>query len=126
MQFDNASPIYKQIIENFKKKMIRGELKRGDKILSQREYAQMATVNPNTVQRAYREMETMNLVETLRGQGTFVCVTPEQLTEMKKEMAASLLASFITEMRSLDYSDEDILEQLKEYLNKEGDSIDRV
>lgn len=126
MQFDNASPIYKQIIEDFKKKMIRGELKRGDKILSQREYAQMATVNPNTVQRAYREMETMNLVETLRGQGTFVCVTPEQLTEMKKEMAASLLASFITEMRSLDYSDEDILEQLKEYLNKEGDSIDRV
>ncbi|NLB88855.1 MAG: GntR family transcriptional regulator [Syntrophomonadaceae bacterium] len=122
MQFDNASPIYKQIIEDFKKKMIRGELKKGDKILSQREYAQMATVNPNTVQRAYREMESMNLVETLRGQGTFVCVTPEQLVELKKEMATGLLESFITEMRSLDYSDVEILGMLKGYLDyKEGD-----
>lgn len=127
LQFDNASPIYKQIIEDFKKKMIRGELKRGDKILSQREYAQMATVNPNTVQRAYREMESMNLVETLRGQGTFVCVTPEQLADLKKEMATSLLDSFVTEMRSLSYSDEEMLEMLKEYMNyKEGENLDRV
>lgn len=100
--------------------MIRGELEMGDKILSQREYAQVATVNPNTVQRAYREMENLNLVETLRGQGTFVSVSAEVLADLKEEMAQNLLDSFITEMRSLNYSSEEILGRLREEMQKKG------
>jgi GntR family transcriptional regulator len=69
MDFDTAQPIYRQIIDDYKKKLIRGELKGGDRIPSQREYADMVKVNPNTVQRAYREMEAMKMVETVRGQG---------------------------------------------------------
>ncbi len=125
MEFDVSQPIYKQIIDDFKKKMIRGELKYGDKILSQREYAGAATINPNTVQRAYREMESMNLVETLRGQGTFVSISDAMLKEIKDEMAKHLLNLFITEMRSLSYSDEEMLKMLKEEM-KEGKDSDRV
>lgn len=120
MNFDTARPIYRQIIDDFKKKMIRGELKQGDKILSQREYAQAASINPNTVQRAYREMESMNLVETLRGQGTFISVTEESLRNIKDTMVQDLLDTFISEIRSLGYSDQEIHEMLNQQM-KDGE-----
>lgn len=114
MDFNASQPIYKQIIDDFKKRLIRGELKEGDKIPSQREYAEKARINPNTVQRAYREMESMNMVETLRGQGTFISISGDRLEDIKTEMAVNLVANFISEMESLGYTAETMLEILKE------------
>jgi len=116
VNFDATQPIYRQIIDDFKKKMIRGELKHGDRIPSQREYAEMARVNPNTVQRAYREMEAMHMVETLRGQGTFVSIDQEMLARMKEEMAQSILNYFISEMNALGYQPSDLIRMLEEYM----------
>lgn len=115
MEFNDAYPIYRQIIDDFKKKIVRGELKPGDKVPSQREYALKARVNPNTVQRAYREMEVMRMVETQRGQGTFVSVTPETVSALREEMAGRLLQSFISEMRSLGFNDQEMVEMVKRY-----------
>ncbi len=121
MEFNASQPIYKQIIDDFKKKLIRGELKEGDKIPSQREYAEQVRVNPNTVQRAYREMESMNMVETLRGQGTFISISADRLEEIKMEMAVTLVDYFISEMESLGYSREDMFKILEqEQFRKEG------
>ena len=114
MEFNASQPIYKQIIDDFKKKLIRGELKEGDKIPSQREYAEQVRVNPNTVQRAYREMESMNMVETLRGQGTFISISADRLEEIKMEMAVNLVDYFISEMESLGYSREDMFKILEQ------------
>jgi GntR family transcriptional regulator len=114
VDFNASQPIYKQIIDDFKKKLIRGELKEGDKIPSQREYAEQVRVNPNTVQRAYREMESMNMVETLRGQGTYISISADRLEEIKMEMAVNLVDYFISEMKSLGYSQEDIFRILKQ------------
>lgn len=128
MEFNASQPIYKQIIDDFKKRLIRRELKAGDKIPSQREYAEKARINPNTVQRAYREMESMNMVETLRGQGTFISISGENLQDIKMEMAVNLVDNFISEMESLGYSAEAMLEILKEKQSrrKEVISNDRV
>lgn len=113
MEFDNSKPIYLQIIHNIKKKLVRGELKPGEKIQSQREFAKEVNVNPNTVQRAYREMELLGLVHTLRGQGTFITEDSQMLQEIKSEMAVDLIKSFITEMQSLGFEDEQILIQVE-------------
>lgn len=113
MEFDNSKPIYIQIIEDIKKKLIRGEIKPGDKIPSQREFAKDMKVNPNTVQRAYREMENMGLVKTLRGQGTFIDDKEELLNEIKKDMASSILVKFIEDMRSLGIEDRETLDLIK-------------
>ncbi|AOT69248.1 GntR family transcriptional regulator [Geosporobacter ferrireducens] len=110
MEFDNSKPIYLQIIDDIKKQLIRGELKPGDKILSQRDFAQKIKVNPNTVQRAYREMENMNLVETIRGQGTFIYSREGMLDEIKEEMASRVLKNFLDEMYSLGFDNEKIIE----------------
>lgn len=114
MNFNASQPIYKQIIDDFKKRLIRGELKAGDKIASQREYAEKARINPNTVQRAYREMESMNMVETVRGQGTFVSISGDKLEEIKMEMAVNLIVHFISEMESLGYSFEVMINLLEQ------------
>ena len=85
------------------------------------EYAEQVRVNPNTVQRAYREMESMNMVETLRGQGTFVSISADRLEEIKMEMAVNLVDYFISEMESLGYSREDMFKILEQELTrKEG------
>ena len=71
-EFSASKPIYRQIAEQLFKKMIRGEIKPGEKLPSVRELAVQTQVNPNTIQRTYNEMERMGVVETRRGQGTFV------------------------------------------------------
>ena len=122
MEFNASQPIYKQIIDDFKKKLIRGELEEGDKIPSQREYAEEVRVNPNTVQRAYREMESMNMVETLRGQGTYISISADRLEEIKMEMAVNLVDYYISEMESLGYSPKDMFKILKqEQSRREGE-----
>lgn len=128
MNFDNSQPIYTQIIDEYKKSIIRTELKPRDKIPSQREYAQMVRVNPNTVQRAYREMERMNMVETLRGQGTFITAGEQMRKQMAKEMADKVMKHFITEMRSLGYEDKVIMDMLEQDLELagEGEQLDRI
>ncbi|MGI5920657.1 MAG: GntR family transcriptional regulator [Syntrophomonadaceae bacterium] len=120
MQFNSSQPIYRQIIDSYKKKLVRGELKTGDKILSQREYAANVRVNPNTVQRAYREMENMQMVETVRGQGTFVTATGELIAQIKQEMARKVIDYFVGEMSSLGYTRQQMVEMLLQESDYKG------
>lgn len=122
MDFDAAQPIYRQIMDDYKKKLIRGELKGGDRIPSQREYADLVKVNPNTVQRAYREMEAMKMVETVRGQGTFISVDDAMLAQIKEDMALAILGDFVEGMKSLGFADHDLVGLLGDYLTKEAES----
>ena len=119
MEFDTTKPIYLQIIGLHKRALMTGELKPDDKILSQRDFAEQYNVNPNTVQRAYREMESMSLVQTLRGQGTFVAVTEEMLKTMKEETARSILKGFVREMKTLGFTLEQALALAQEAWQKE-------
>ena len=72
MEYNTASPIYLQVINELKKRMVKGELKPGEKMPSNRELAVLFKVNQNTAARIYREMESMGLCYTKRGIGTFV------------------------------------------------------
>ncbi|SFT23792.1 GntR family transcriptional regulator [Paenibacillus sp. BC26] len=101
LNFDNPKPIYLQMVDEVKKALVRGELVPGDKIPSLKERAQMSQVNPNTVQRAYQEMEREGLTETLRGQGTFIKNDPALLLHIRAEMANAAVRQFIEEMRGL-------------------------
>ncbi|NMB19978.1 MAG: GntR family transcriptional regulator [Firmicutes bacterium] len=113
MDFTTSTPIYLQIIEEFKRQIVTGLLKPGDKVPSQRDLAAQIKVNANTVQRAYREMEILGLVETLRGQGTFVCQSDQIVEETKSEMLTNLVDEFVRSVRALGLSQEAIMEVLK-------------
>ncbi len=113
LDFSTSIPIYLQIIAEFKRQIATGLLKPGDKLPSQRDLAAQLRVNANTVQRAYREMEILGLVETLRGQGTFVRQTEEIVEGTRDEMLTKLVDDFVAAMLSLGLTMGDTLELVK-------------
>ena len=84
MEYNTASPIYLQVINELKKRMVKGELKPGEKMPSNRELAILFKVNQNTAARIYREMESMGLCYTKRGIGTFVSEEDDMISGLKK------------------------------------------
>ncbi|MFP4371997.1 MAG: GntR family transcriptional regulator [Halanaerobium sp.] len=118
IDFNAAYPIYEQVIEEIKKEIVRGELKPGAKLPSQRKLARKIDVNPNTVQRAYREMEQRGLVETKRGRGTFIRDDDQVMKEIKKEMAETAVVKFIEEMISLGFEKENIIKKVEANLKR--------
>jgi len=68
----SSTPIYEQIQLGIKELILKGALQGGEKIPSVREMAGLLTINPNTISKAYGELEREGIIETLRGKGTFV------------------------------------------------------
>ena len=71
-----ARPIYSQIIDGFREQIVTGVLQQGDRMPSVRELATELTINPNTIQRAYRELEMQGWIAAVPGKGSFVCGIP--------------------------------------------------
>ena len=97
--FDESVPIYTQIMQGVLWDIATGTLLPGEKLLSVRDFAKQARTNPNTVQRAYTELERIGVVETQRGQGTFVSDNPDIAREVRSEMTSSTVHSSVEEMR---------------------------
>ena len=121
MEYNAAAPIYLQVINDLKKKMVKGELKPGEKMPASRELAVMYKVNQNTAARIYREMELEGYCFTKRGIGTFVSEEENMFQDLKKEMASELLANFMHEMSGLGYRKDDIIDQIADY-KEDGDN----
>lgn len=86
----DARPIYVQIIDGFKEQITAGILRSGDRLPSVRELAASLAINPNTIQRSYRQLEMEGWIATVPGKGCFVC-SDERLAEEEKKR---LLAAF--------------------------------
>ena len=119
MEYNTASPIYLQVINELKKRMVKGELKPGEKMPSNRELAVLFKVNQNTAARIYREMESMGLCYTKRGIGTFVSEEDDMISGLKKEMAEELVRNFMQEMEDLGFQKGDIIDRIADYKKEE-------
>lgn len=120
MNFNDNLPIYMQIMNLIKKRIISGELKGGDKLASVRELSTELKVNPNTIQRSYQELERESLVSTQRGTGSFVTEDTNIISELKKNMAANIVGSFLKDMKSLGFSTDEIISLIDENARREN------
>lgn len=77
LDYRDARPIYTQIADNFRTQIQAGVLVEGDKLPSVRELASELAINPNTIQRAYRELEADGWIASVSGKGSFVCAHKE-------------------------------------------------
>ena len=111
--FLKDKPIYLQLVERICGDVLKGKLKPGDKLPSVREYAIETGVNVNTVQRVYKELETLELTETKRGQGTFMTTNEQRINQLREDMKEQVATQFITAIQSLGFSTEEMLEVLK-------------
>ena len=82
LDYRDARPIYTQIADNFRTQIRAGILQAGDKMPSVRELAGELAINPNTIQRAYRELEVQGWIASVPGKGSFVCGAEEATADL--------------------------------------------
>lgn len=112
-ELDFSQPLYEQILEQIRSSIAKGEIQLGEKMASVRELARELKVNPNTVMRAYQELERDGLTEKRRGQGTFVTDSQYRVEQFRSELAQQLIDEFVLNMESLGYTRKDISTYLK-------------
>lgn len=116
--FDNERPIYVQLVEKLRIQIVSGKLKQGERLLSVRELALTARVNPNTMQKALAELENEGLIYTERTNGKFVTDNVALIEKVKKELAQEKLKNYLNDMNSIGITYEDTvkyLQELKDY-----------
>ncbi|MDU4861614.1 MAG: GntR family transcriptional regulator [Terrisporobacter othiniensis] len=106
---DNNKPVYIQLVEQLKSKIISGEFKAGDKIDSVRSLAEDAQVNPNTMQKALVELEREELVFSKRTSGRFVTDDKEKIKSMKKEVANEEIKNLKINLERLGFTKDEII-----------------
>lgn len=121
--FDEKSPIYLQIAYRVKLKIASKELIMGQQLLPVREFAQEAGVNPNTVQRAFQELEKEGLVYSARTSGRFVTEDEKLIDQKRHEIAQSLMKNFVTEMTAIGFSSPEIKAIITDYIEQTGKDL---
>ena len=101
--FQADRPIYAQLMEEIKHRIISGVYKPGEKMPSVRDLAAEASVNPNTMQRAFAQLEQEGLLYTQRTSGRFVTEDEERIMDMKNELAKELIWDFWKNMEQLGF-----------------------
>jgi len=121
--FDKRSPVYEQIIEMHKQKIVSGDFQPGQEIPSRRELATQLKVNPNTVQRAYKEMEGLGLIYTDGNSLSKITDSQSKIQTLRQELLEDALQAFIETVRTIGLEDEAVLNLIKTRL-KEVDPND--
>ena len=106
-------PIYEQIIDNIKELSFKNILKPGDKLPSVRQMASMLSVNPNTVSKAYQELERQKMIYTIRGRGTFMSKDMDfPMDQERIDKALENLRDICIELAHLGFSKEKIIDEV--------------
>ena len=94
MEYNSSLPIYLQVANLIKRDIVTGKRELGKSFLPYGNWRMSYTINPNTVSRVYKELETEGVCFTRRGMGTFVTEDSEKVKNMKEEMAGTLIHEF--------------------------------
>ena len=106
---NNPVPLYQQIVQQVRAKVLTGELKAGDPLPSMRQLASQLIASVITTKRAYSELEAEGLIVTRAGLGTFVSdLDAETITRLKKEVVMEHLEEGVRVARQLELVDEEI------------------
>ena len=124
-ELDTDRPIYAQLVERIQMQIVSGQYPPGGKLPSVRDLAAVAAVNPNTMQKAFAELERSGLIVTQRTNGRNVTEDVQRIQDIKSSMAKEQVDNFLTKMRELGYAETEAVELLNaKYLtpnNYEGE-----
>ncbi len=119
----DGPPIYQQIVDQIRFRIVSGQLSVGDELPTIRGLAESARVNPNTVARAYRELEIEGLVEKRRTVGTFVAAGSERVSAaQRRRLIAPHVDRVLIQAKQLGISLEELVAQLSERNSQLGAS----
>ena len=113
-QFDASRPIYAQLVERLKARILAGTYPPGGHLDSVRDLAAAAGVNPNTMQRALQELESRGLLQAQRTAGRTVTADDTALQALRRRRAGTLAAEFLHQMQALGLTEAEIETLLRE------------
>lgn len=112
-KLDKNRPICPQIEEQICVKIANGELKSGEKLMSVRDLAVAASVNPNTAQKAFEGLEAKGLLTSVRGSGWFVGESVDAAREALTEIISAKTNEYVSDMQNLGLDTEQIIKLIK-------------
>src|SRR6266542_3251518 len=116
LDLHSGVPVYRQIIDQVLAGMAAGILTPGDQLPTVRQVAVDLSINPNTVVRAYRELEIRGVIETQQGTGTFVAHKKIKQDEVERQRRLTqIVTEFVARAGSGGFTVADLMEQLKAY-----------
>jgi GntR family transcriptional regulator len=119
LDLKSGVPFYRQIIDQVKSAIATGMIEAGDRLPTVRQLAVDLSVNPNTVSRAYTELELTGLVETHMGSGTFVGQKRVEQDEVERRRILNQISQeFLSRASSHGFTLDDILENLQQRKNR--------
>ena len=113
LDYRDSRPIYSQIYEGLRSQIRSGILVQGDKLPSVRELAADLAINPNTIQRAYRELEMQGYIASIPGKGSFVSAVPAS-EHAEQQPAWDALDAAARQLMQLGVSKEIIIQHLRQ------------
>ncbi|RAI80563.1 GntR family transcriptional regulator [Macrococcoides goetzii] len=124
ISIDNRSriPIYEQLVNGFKLQIMNGVLQADDQLPSVRQLAQELTINPNTIQKAYRELERLGYTYSVPGKGSFVNKVEDTMQKERIDMLSESLEKIVQELLFLGLTKEEIIEKIQSMRGAEDDS----
>lgn len=118
IDYKDRRPIYEQVVERFQELILKGVLEPGSQMPSIRNLAMELSINPNTIQRAYMELERQGFVYTVKGRGSFVADSDHLIDIRKLELLESI-ENLITEAYEIGITKDAIEEKIHKCYKKE-------
>jgi len=113
LNYRDSRPIYEQIKDGLRKLIVTGALLPDEKLPSVRSMATDLAINPNTIQRAYGELESEGYIYSIPGKGSFAAAVKEPLEVRRTELTAKFL-DIITEFKYLNITLDEVIALVKE------------
>lgn len=120
IDYKDSRPIYEQVVEKFKTLILKGVLQPDDRMLSVRNLAMELSINPNTIQKAYAQLEWEGYIYSIKGRGNFVAGTGKLLEERKKSYIEKILM-LSKEAEEYGIDREEIILEIRRHGQKEND-----
>ena len=114
-KLDKSRPICPQMCEQICVKIASGEFKPSERLLSVREVAVNAGVNPNTVQKSFEQLESKGIIYSVRGSGWYVSEQTEPAKNAVNELYATKTQDYFSQMNALGLSDEQVKKYVEEW-----------
>ena len=118
LDYADRRPIYEQVMEKMKELIMLGVLETDSQLPSVRELAMELSINPNTVQRAYAELERQGVIYCVKGRGNFVAATGALLDKHREEMKAQL-SDLVKKAKQADVTEHDFVELVKQFYSEQ-------
>jgi GntR family transcriptional regulator len=121
LDLHSGVPVYRQIIDQVIGGVAAGALTAGDQLPTVRQLAVDLSINPNTVIRAYRELEIRGLLETQQGTGTFITHQKVRRDDAERQrVLTQLISEFVARAGSAGFTVDELIEQLEDFQAETG------